>query len=59
MDFLYDSDKIDCNFPEAYVTPTHFYNNITVEHSSPSTNRFPFSFLKSEDVGNTTFSNID
>jgi len=56
---FYDTNFMKCNYPEAYLTPTNYLNNISVALSDISMNRTPKSFIYGTDIGNTTYTNID
>jgi len=48
-----------CNFPEAFLTPVTYFNNITVENTKIEEVNGQGSFILVFDQGNSTESNID
>ena len=56
---FYRSRGLMCNFPEAFLTPVTYFNNITVENTKIEEVNGQGSFILVFDQGNSTESNID
>ena len=56
---FYDGRNIEWNYPEAYLTPTLYFNNITVVNSKPDEMGDQGGVLALFDQGNITVTNLD
>ena len=60
FEYLYESfATMQCNYPEAYLTPIMYFSNIITENSNHENLRTPLSVIRAGDPGNFTIENID
>ena len=57
--YFYATHEIEWNYPEAFLEPSLYFNNIVVENSNPYNVVSQTSVIRTGDHGNMTVTNLD